>query len=469
MRIRLFGHFVHLPVVTLALAEFVAVGLAVYAAVALRLGTDHRVVVAANGPIWPRALIFGLSMSVCFLALGLYTTRQRAGAVGLGLRMLVASGVATAVLATVFYALPGLQLGRGVIAGALAISLLAAVLARVIAWRVGALEGIKRRLLVHGSSAQMAAFNRMRRRSDRAGYHLVGMVLHPGDAPDVLDTLNDRVYAAPQGLGALCVELGIDELVVALQDRRQTLPIKDLLQCRLAGVTVLEFITFMERETGRIQLDLLNPSWIIFGEGFRRDGVRLFTARALDFIASGVLLVIASPIILLTMLAIWLEDGRKGAGVFYRQARVGYEGKVFHLIKFRSMRVDAEAGGAQWAQKNDPRVTRVGAFIRKTRIDELPQLLNVLKGHMGFVGPRPERPEFVVELEAKIPFYAYRHSVKPGITGWAQLCYPYGSSVEDAAQKLQYDLYYVKNHNLLFDITILLQTVEVVLMGKGAR
>jgi lipopolysaccharide/colanic/teichoic acid biosynthesis glycosyltransferase len=169
------------------------------------------------------------------------------------------------------------------------------------------------------------------------------------------------------------------------------------------------------------------------------------------------------------MLAIWLEDGRKGGGVFYRQARVGFEGQIFYLTKFRSMLVDAESAGAQWAQKNDPRVTRVGAFIRKTRIDELPQLLNVLKGHMGFVGPRPERPEFVTELEAKIPFYAYRHSVKPGITGWAQLCYPYGSSVEDAAQKLQYDLYYVKNHNLLFDITILLQTVEVVLMGKGAR
>jgi sugar transferase (PEP-CTERM system associated) len=459
----------HLPVVTLALAEFVAFGLSIFAAVVLRLGTDHDEFVRANGAIWPRALIFGCCMSVCFLSLGLYTTRQRAGAVGLGLRMVIASVVATAVLATLFYALPQLQLGRGIIFGALILSLLASSVARVIASRVGALEGIKRRVLVYGSSAQMATFNRMRRRSDRAGYNLVGMVLSPGDAPVQLDPLNDKILDAPDGLSALCVKLNIDELVVALQDRRQTLPIKDLLQCRLAGVTVMEFISFMERETGRIQLDLLNPSWIIFGQGFRRDGVRLFTARALDFVASSLLLAVASPIMLLTMLAIWLEDGRRGAGVFYRQARVGFEGKVFYLTKFRSMRVDAESGGAQWAQKNDPRVTRVGAFIRKTRIDELPQLVNVLQGHMGFVGPRPERPEFVVELEAKIPFYAYRHSVKPGITGWAQLCYPYGSSVEDAAQKLQYDLYYVKNHNLLFDITILLQTVEVVLMGKGAR
>jgi sugar transferase (PEP-CTERM system associated) len=469
MRIRLFGHYMHLPVVSLALAEFVAFGLSIYAAVVLRLGTDHEAIVAETGAIWPRALVFALSMSVCFLALGLYTTRQRAGAVGLGLRMIVASFAATAALSTLLFAVPQIRLGRGILLAALVISLLGAVVARFIASRVGALEGIKRRVLVYGSSVQMVTFNRMRRRSDRAGYNLVGMVCQSGDTPDLLDPLTDRIYEAPNGLGALCVELDIDELVVALQDRRQTLPVKDLLQCRLAGVTVLEFISFMERETGRIQLDLLNPSWIIFGQGFRRDGVRLFTARALDFAASGMLLVLASPLMLITMLAIWLEDGRKGGSVFYRQARVGFEGKVFHLTKFRSMRVDAEAGGAQWAQKNDPRVTRVGAFIRKTRIDELPQLLNVLKGHMGFVGPRPERPEFVVELEAKIPFYAYRHSVKPGITGWAQLCYPYGSSVEDAAQKLQYDLYYVKNHNLLFDITILLQTVEVVLMGKGAR
>jgi sugar transferase (PEP-CTERM system associated) len=469
MRIRLFGHYVHLPVVTLAVAEFLAFGLAVYGAVVLRLGTNHESIVAETGPVWPRALIFGATLSVCFLALGLYTTRQRAGAVGLGLRMVIGALAALAALALVFYAVPEIQVGRGVLAAALLLALAAAVVARVIASRVGAMEGMKRRVLVYGSSAQMATFNRLRRRSDRAGYHLVGVVKYPGDVPDMLDPVGERTYETPHGLRALCLELDIDEVVVALQDRRETLPIKELLQCRMAGIGVVEFITFMERETGRIQLDLLNPSWIIFGEGFRRDGVRLFTARALDFVASGILLVITSPIMLLTMLAIYLEDGRKGGGVFYRQARVGYEGKVFHLTKFRSMRADAESDGAQWAVKNDPRVTRVGGFIRKTRIDELPQLVNVLRGDMGFVGPRPERPEFVVELEAKIPFYAYRHSVKPGLTGWAQLCYPYGSSVEDAAQKLQYDLYYVKNHNLLFDITILLQTVEVVLMGKGAR
>jgi sugar transferase (PEP-CTERM system associated) len=383
--------------------------------------------------------------------------------------MFIATAATVIVAAAVYAVLPGISVGWLSLLIAAVVSLVLSALARMIAWRMVDVEGIKKRVLLYGSSAQMSVFNRMRRRNDRAGFHVVGVVRPPGDNLDLLDPHSEPIFEAPYGLKALCEEQGVDELVVAMQDRRQGLPVKELLQCRLAGVGVIEFISFMERETGRIQLDLLNPSWMTFGEGFRRDGVRRFTARALDFIASGVLVVLTSPIMLLTMLAIWLEDGRKGGGVFYRQMRVGHEGVSFPLTKFRSMRADAEAGGAQWAQKNDPRVTRVGAFIRKTRIDELPQLLNVLRGHMGFVGPRPERPEFVIELEAKIPFYSYRHSVKPGITGWAQLCYPYGSSVEDAAQKLQYDLYYVKNHNLLFDITILLQTVEVVLMGKGAR
>jgi sugar transferase (PEP-CTERM system associated) len=282
--------------------------------------------------------------------------------------------------------------------------------------------------------------------------------------------MGEQIFTAPKGILALCRELEIDELVIAVHDRRSNFPVMELLNCRMTGINVLDLITFVERESGKIQLDLLNPSWIIFNEGFRRDGVRQFTSRALDFAASGVLVLLTSPIMLLAMLAIWLEDGRKGGGVFYGQDRVGFGGKSFRLTKFRSMRMDAEVGGApQWAKKNDSRVTTVGTFLRRTRIDELPQLLNVLKGHMSFVGPRPERPQFVTELEARIPFYGYRHSLKPGITGWAQVCYPYGASEEDARQKLQYDLFYVKNHSLLFDLAILVQTVEVVFMGKGAR
>jgi sugar transferase (PEP-CTERM system associated) len=322
-------------------------------------------------------------------------------------------------------------------------------------------------VLVYGQSEQMVALMRMRRRSDRAGFTVVGVVHAPGDTQRLP---GERTLEAPNGLMQLCLDLGVDEVIVALQDRRRVLPVEELLQCKFAGISVMEFISFMERETGCIRLDMLNPSWMIFGSGFKQGVMRRFTSRAIDFLASSVLVLLASPIMLGAIVAIWLEDGRRGAPIFYRQERVGYAGRAFQLIKFRSMRPDAEVPGvARWAQKNDPRVTRVGSFMRITRIDELPQLLNVLKGQMSFVGPRPERPQFVRELEANIPFYGYRHAVKPGITGWAQLCYPYGSSIEDARHKLQYDLYYIKNNNVLLDLTILRQTVEVILMGKCAR
>jgi sugar transferase (PEP-CTERM system associated) len=254
-----------------------------------------------------------------------------------------------------------------------------------------------------------------------------------------------------------------------MDDRRQGFPVHEFLECRLAGIEVLELQTFLERETGKVHLDIMNPSWIIFGTGFNTSLLNRAFERAFDLLVSALLLVLASPLMLLTALAIRLEDGWN-APILYRQARVGRFGESFDVIKFRSMRIDAESGrGAQWAVRDDPRVTRVGAFIRKVRIDELPQLWNVLRGAMSFVGPRPERPEFVSQLEEKIPYYRERHTVKPGITGWAQLCYPYGSSERDAVEKLQYDLYYVKNRSLIFDFVIIVQTVEVVLWGKGAR
>jgi sugar transferase (PEP-CTERM system associated) len=279
---------------------------------------------------------------------------------------------------------------------------------------------------------------------------------------------SERVLESEGDLCALCERLGVTEVVVAMDDRRRGFPIPELLECRLAGVDVTELLTFLERETGRVHIDVLNPSWMIFAQGFKRDPLRLLSSRALDLFASLAVLVVALPAMVLTFIAIKIEDGWQ-APALYRQARVGLGGKVFKVLKFRSMRQDAELNGAQWAQYADPRVTRVGAIIRKLRIDELPQVFNVLRGHMSFVGPRPERPEFVAQLAEKIPYYVQRHCVKPGITGWAQLCYPYGSSENDALEKLQYDLYYIKNNSLLFDLAILIQTAEVVLFGKGAR
>jgi sugar transferase (PEP-CTERM system associated) len=218
-----------------------------------------------------------------------------------------------------------------------------------------------------------------------------------------------------------------------------------------------------------VRLDVLNPSWFIFSDGFRRGRAHSILERIFDVFASFVLLLLALPVMILAVLAIKIEDGIN-ASVFYRQIRVGRYGKNFAVLKFRSMRADAEREGkAIWATQNDARVTRVGAFMRKTRIDELPQIINVLRGEMSFVGPRPERPEFVQQLSERIPYYRERHTLKPGITGWAQLCYPYGSSEQDAVEKLQYDLFYIKNHTLIFYLAILLQTVEVVLWRKGAR
>jgi hypothetical protein len=349
MRIRLFGRSLYVPLLVLVLAELLAFGAAVVAAVLLRREADLTSIDQLKGPLLPRVLVFAVACSLSFLAMGLYGIRQRIDAFGVGLRVVIALLAALAVVAVLSYVVPPLRISLGLLAIA---SLLAGVTTfalRALAYRLMNLEGLKRRVLVYGDSDRMAAFTRMRRRSDRAGYHLVGLVHHPGDP---VSPLGEQVFEAPQGLKVLCQQLGVEELVVALRDRRKALPVKELLQCRLAGIAVTEFISFVERETGTIQLDLLSPGWMIFGEGFRRDSFRLFSARALDFIASGILLLVASPVILLTALAIWLEDGRKGAHILYRQNRVGFEGRPFALTKFRSMRMDAETAGAQWAQQS---------------------------------------------------------------------------------------------------------------------
>jgi sugar transferase (PEP-CTERM system associated) len=346
------------------------------------------------------------------------------------------------------------------------LSCLLLVLLRAIASGLIDDDIFKRSVLVFGSGTNAGRIQQLRRRADQRGFKVVGYVPARNEERVIPA---DRLVATDKPLGELARELEIDEIVVAMDDRRQQFPLKELLDCRLAGVEITELATFLERETGKVYLDILVPSWMIFGSGFRRDVARLYSERAFDVLASLALLLIASPFMLLTMLAIKLEDGF-ASPILYGQPRVGYGGRIFRVLKFRSMREDAEKDGkARWAQANDDRITRVGRLIRKTRIDELPQLLNVLRGHMSFVGPRPERPEFVKQLSETIPYYDERHAVKPGITGWAQLCYPYGASEQDAIEKLQYDLYYVKNHGLLFDVLILLQTVEVILLGKGAR
>jgi sugar transferase (PEP-CTERM system associated) len=274
----------------------------------------------------------------------------------------------------------------------------------------------------------------------------------------------DAIY----NLAEHVVLLNASEVVLALEERRNSLPLQDLLRIKTTGVHVNEISSFLERETGRVDLDSLNPSWLIFSDGFSSGRMLSSAAKRLfDVLASLALLVLTVPIILLTAIAIKLES--KGPA-FYRQRRVGLYGQGFDILKLRSMRQDAEvAGKAVWAEKDDPRITRIGRIIRKLRIDELPQAWSVLKGEMSFVGPRPERPQFVDDLEAVLPYYAERHMVKPGITGWAQINYPYGASVDDSRQKLEYDLYYAKNYTPFLDVLILLQTLRVVLWPEGAR
>ena len=302
--------------------------------------------------------------------------------------------------------------------------------------------------------------------SDHLGrlYRFVGPCSDAGQRPAVPAA---RVMSWPQSLADFAIGANVDQVVVALDDQQDQMPMEQLLECRLRGLKVHDASAFIERETGKVDLEGLRASWLVFEEGFRLGRLGQIGKRGLDIIVSASLLILFAPILLATALLIKLDS--PGA-VFYRQTRVGLNGVPYDILKFRSMVQDAEKDGkAQWAQSGDARVTRVGAIIRKARIDEIPQAINVLKGDMSFVGPRPERPVFVDQLAMEIPYYTERHRVKPGITGWAQINYPYGASVEDAREKLKYDLYYVKHQSLLFDLVIILQTVRIVLFAEGAR
>ncbi len=469
MRVRILGQYIPASLAVLALFEALLCFVALYAAVCIRfqVGVSRLpALVDEFGPLWPRGIAFSAIVVTCLLAFGLYNSRQRTQLSGMLARLLLALLVASCVFAALFYVFPSRHLFRGVAALAVVLAVCGVLTSRLIFQRMADDEIFKRRVLVYGAGYAAAALTRLRRSADRHAFALVGFVQPPGEERAVP---SERVLEYEgNDLCGLCERLAVTEVVVAMDDRRRGFPIPELLDCRLAGVDVTELLTFLERETGRVHIDVLNPSWMIFGQGFKRDPLRLFSSRALDVCASLGVLVVALPAMILTFIAIKIEDGW-GAPALYRQERVGLGGQPFKVLKFRSMRQDAELNGAQWAQHADPRVTRVGAVIRKLRIDELPQVFNVLRGHMSFVGPRPERPEFVAQLAEKIPYYVQRHCVKPGITGWAQLCYPYGSSETDALEKLQYDLYYIKNNSLLFDLAILIQTAEVVLFGKGAR
>jgi len=466
--LKFFKMHLRVPFLLLALLEFCICVAAVYVAVYVRFDRPLQDVAHVQSPI-VSSILFGAVMPVAMMAMGLYQSRFRGGVLGVFLRSVIGFLAGAAFLALLYYIVPSLYLGRGVFGLAIVLAFFVIGTVRPLFFYYVDRDLLKLRSVVLGAGERAASLTqRLRRRVDRRGFRIVGYVPLPTDRAVAVDP-QSLVSLADRSLLQYCIENDVDEIVVAADDRRDAMPLDQLLEVKLHGLGVIDLLGFFEREQGKLPLDLLRPDWLIYSEGFDRGVFRDIVKRLFDIVASVLILLITWPFMLACILSIKLEDGWR-APIFYRQTRVGQLGAEFGVLKFRSMSVNAEReGGAQWATANDVRVTRTGGVIRTTRIDELPQILNVLRGDMSFVGPRPERPHFVAQLNEQIPYYRERHAVKPGITGWAQVCYPYGASLRDSVQKQEFDLYYIKNHTIFLDVLILCQTAEVVLFGKGAR
>ena len=469
--IRIFRHYVPGKLVALAAIEAAMLFASVYLGAVLRfLAPDSGDVVHRVGGILPHAIGFTVIMFGTMTALGLFTRESQTGDLSYYMRFLGSFVVGGLALFVAFYVVPAIQIGRGWLALTMAFAFVGTAITRILFLRIVDTAALRRQLLVLGTGTRAARVGALFEQHPELGakYRLVGYFMPGASSAHHPHVTPDRLIRDKCALLGVTTKYAIDEIVVAVRDRRNSgVDMKELLECKLEGIQVTDISSFFERETGHVQLDSLNESWMVYSDGFQQTSARNTGKRAFDIVASLILLLLTLPVTVLTALAIVIETGFP---VFYRQDRVGECGRVFPVLKFRSMRQDAERGGTpQWAKKNDSRVTQVGRVIRMLRIDELPQIINVLRGEMSFVGPRPERPFFVRELATQIPYFMSRHTVKPGITGWAQIRYPYGSSVEDAVQKLQYDLYYAKNHSMFLDLIILFQTVQVVLFGKGAR
>ena len=412
---------------------------------------------------WKIALVTALCQ-LCFYYNDLYDLTIVHSNRELVVRLLQAAGAAAIVLAFACATVPSLILDPSTFVTALGVFVVAVLTWRVTFNYLARDPHLEERVLILGTgyTARMLA-QQIGRQQDFA-YRLVGFI---EDDKDNTHVRRHDILGRPADIDRIVSTRRIDRIVVGLSDRRGRLPVEQLLRAKLSGVRVEDATTTYERLTGKILVDDLKPSWLIFSDGFRASRWTRFVKRMLDLALSVIGLVVAFPVMALTAIAIRLDSP---GPVLYSQERVGENGRVFRIYKFRSMRADAEKAGAPiWAMDKDPRITRIGRFIRLTRLDELPQLWNVMNGDMSFVGPRPERPFFVEQLARQIPFYMQRHAVKPGVTGWAQVKYRYGSSIEDAMEKLRYDLYYIKHLSIFFDLTIVLDTVKVILFGKGAK
>jgi sugar transferase (PEP-CTERM system associated) len=414
--------------------------------------------------VWKIAFITALCQ-LCFYYNDLYDLTVVHSSRELLIRLLQAAGAASILVALLYLVMPSLALSNGIFVSSLVIFLIAIIAWRLLFNRLAYASRLEERVLIVGTGATARMVARQIQSQHDFGYRVVGYI---DDSPDRGNAvLNPTTLGGAEDIPRIVEHYDVDRIVVGLSDRRGRLPISELLQAKLSGVRVEDATTTYERLTGKILIDDLKPSWLIFSDGFVISRWTRFWKRAIDLVLASVGFVLTAPFTLLTALAVYLEsDGP----VLYCQERVGEGGQIFTVYKFRSMRQDAEPEGTPiWARENDDRVTRVGRFIRVTRLDELPQFWNVLRGDMSFVGPRPERPYFVEQLATEIPFYQQRHAVKPGLTGWAQIKYEYGSSVEDAMEKLRYDLYYIKHLSVALDLSIVFDTVKVVMFGKGAK
>jgi sugar transferase (PEP-CTERM system associated) len=449
-----------------------AKGLTVFSLETVLISCSILVAARVHGPIdtvpgafWKVTLATGVC-ALCFYYNDLYDLTIVHSKTELLVRVMRAAGTAALVLATATALIPAVNMGHGVFLTSVGLLLVV-----IPAWRI-AFDGVTRdphleeRILIvgTGSIARLIAWQ-IQNQHDFA-YRIVGYLAENSETDVDADGLHLPLLGSALDVARLSALHQISRVVVAISDRRGHLPIQELLRAKLAGVRIEDAATTYERITGKILTDGIAPSWFIFSDGFRASRATRLLKRTVDVVMAAVGVVLAAPLMLLTAIAIRLDSP---GPILYRQERVGENDRLFTLCKFRSMRSDAEKGTPIWAKNNDSRVTRVGRFIRLTRLDELPQLLNVLRGDMSFVGPRPERPYFVQQLTAQIPFYAERHTVKPGVTGWAQVRYRYGSSIEDAMEKLRYDLYYIKHLSIAFDLTIVIDTVKVILCAKGAQ
>lgn len=466
-KFRLFGHYVHAQFLLLAVSELViifSISMAIYN---YFLPVNTEIAMKSAIEIAGKIALMSIVFLFFMVAMGLYDTRQRERLSGLVMRLIAVLFFAVVAMKMLYQFIPFLSVGDGLLEISALASVSSLALVRALFYKFVDGRVLLRRVLVVGTGENAQFIDRLRRKADMRGFSLVGFVGSELDEAHKVD--QSRVLTFEGSLSSYALANDIDEIVLALDERRKNFPTDELLNCRMSGIDVTDTVDFFERESALIQLDLVQPSWFIHSDGCKRHFIRASVKRSFDIMVSIGLLVLSAPFMLLTSVAIMLESRGKGS-VLYSQQRVGRNGQCFNVHKFRSMKTDAEADGiARWAQREDPRITRVGSFIRKYRLDELPQLWNVLIGEMSLVGPRPERPEFVKELCQANPLYKERHRVCPGITGWAQLCYPYGASAEDSMSKLQYDLYYVKNYGLFLDAYTLIQTVEVVLFKKGSR